>query len=166
MMVTSAVVICAVGLYAREFSQPRGMPEAAPVGVLDPAAGDLERAEHRRWTMISSIYVALELLTFAAVPLVCRRAAGNDQGSAALFAVCPVWVGVYLLGVAFLAHMAHARHPPSIDPGASRTHRLITAVMMTMGRWRRPRCFLFTSGCHLPMPVLPLPAAPYFRRWS
>src|SRR5262249_31160252 len=72
MMVTTAVVICAVGVYARaEFDTPAGSDEArAPFafwllllavwGALNTAflSGDL-----------FTLYVALELLTFAAVPL-------------------------------------------------------------------------------------------------
>ncbi len=76
MMMTTAVVICATGVFARgEFVQPVDGPEA--------------RAPYVFWILLFSIwsalnalvlgsdlfnlYVALELLTFAAVPLVCLK---------------------------------------------------------------------------------------------
>ena len=74
MLIIAAVVICAVGIYARaDFRMPSGLAEArAPFafwilllaiwGALNLVflAGDL-----------FTLYVGLELLTFAAVPLVC-----------------------------------------------------------------------------------------------
>ena len=74
MLIMTAVVICAVGIYARaDFRMPSGLAEArAPFafwilllaiwGALNLIflAGDL-----------FTLYVGLELLTFAAVPLVC-----------------------------------------------------------------------------------------------
>ncbi len=76
MLVTTAIVISATALFARkEFGQPRGLPEARTPLVF--------------WTLLLAIwgalnaivlgddlfnlYVALELLTFAAVPLVCLK---------------------------------------------------------------------------------------------
>ena len=100
MMATVAVVICATALFARgEFAQPHGRPEA--------------RAPLVFWTLLLAIwaalntivlgddlfnlYVALELLTFAAVPLVMpegRR--GNHQSRAALYAVRAVRLGALI----------------------------------------------------------------------
>ena len=88
---TVAVVICATGLFARaEFRTPDGVAEA--------------RAPFSFWTLLLSVwaamnmvflggdlfnlYVALELLTFAAVPLVSPgRACGDVPGRAALSGV-------------------------------------------------------------------------------
>src|SRR6516164_3342264 len=72
MMVTAALLICGIGLFARpQLSAPRGVEERAPLvfwtlllavwGALNAVfvGGDL-----------FNLYVALELLTFSAVPLV------------------------------------------------------------------------------------------------
>src|SRR5262249_56181683 len=72
MIVTSALLICGIGLFARtQFAAPRGAETRAPLmfwtlllavwGALNVVfiGGDL-----------FNLYVALELLTFAAVPLV------------------------------------------------------------------------------------------------
>ena len=68
--------MCAVGLFARtEFSQPRGQPEARTPQVFWFLLLSI-------WTALNAVvlggdlfnlYVALELLTFAAVPLVCLK---------------------------------------------------------------------------------------------
>src|SRR5262245_1451131 len=106
MMMTSAVVISAVGLYAYgEFSQPRGMPEA--------------RAPFVFWVLLLAIwsalnivvlgddlfnlYVALELLTFAAVPLVCLKGSPETLKAALRYLLFALFGSVlYLLGVALL----------------------------------------------------------------
>jgi formate hydrogenlyase subunit 3/multisubunit Na+/H+ antiporter MnhD subunit len=106
MMATSAAVICATGLFAHgEFSQPRGKPEArAPLvfwvfllaiwSALNAVVlgGDL-----------FNLYVALELLTFSAVPLVCLKGE-KETIRAALRYLLFALVGsiLYLLGVALL----------------------------------------------------------------
>ena len=90
MMMTIAVVICATGFYARgEFSQPD--------------ASVSTRGSYAFWILLLGIwsglnaiavgagvfnlYVALELLTFAAVPLCLsqRLSSGDDQGGLALY---------------------------------------------------------------------------------
>ena len=83
MMLTIALVICGTGLFARgEFSQPRGQLEArSPLvfwilllaiwGALNAIVlGD----------DLFNLYVALELVTFAAVPLVCCGQASPTKG--------------------------------------------------------------------------------------
>jgi formate hydrogenlyase subunit 3/multisubunit Na+/H+ antiporter MnhD subunit len=106
MMVTTAIIISATALFAHgEFSQPLGSPEA--------------RAPFVFWILLLAIwsamnivvlgrdlfnlYVALELLTFAAVPLVCLKG-HKDTIRAALryliFALCGSVL--YLLGTAIL----------------------------------------------------------------
>src|SRR5262249_51350779 len=73
MMVATAMLICAIGLFARgQFATPRGAETRAPLmfWILLLAV----------WSALNmvfvggdlfNLYVALELLTFAAVPLVC-----------------------------------------------------------------------------------------------
>jgi formate hydrogenlyase subunit 3/multisubunit Na+/H+ antiporter MnhD subunit len=106
MLLTTAIVICATGLYARPaFSMPPGVAEArAPLvfWVLLMAV----------WAALNlvflgddlfNLYVALELLTFAAVPLVCLDGRGETLSAALrylLFAL--IGSALYLLGVALL----------------------------------------------------------------
>jgi formate hydrogenlyase subunit 3/multisubunit Na+/H+ antiporter MnhD subunit len=106
MMATTAVVICGVGLFAwAEFGQPRGQPEARTPLVF--------------WTLLLSIwaalntvvlggdlfnlYVALELLTFAAVPLVCLKGEPETLGAALRYLLFALLGSVfYLLGTALI----------------------------------------------------------------
>ena len=128
MMMVTAIVVCGTGLFARgEFSQPRGAAE--------------ERGPLVFWILLLAIwsalnaivlgndlfnlYVALELLTFAAVPLVCLKGTpGHDQGGAALHAVRTA--GLRALSArngADLRRLRHARHRATVRPGAGRAGR-------------------------------------------
>src|SRR5262244_3079191 len=106
MLATTAVVICGIGVYAlADFATPSGVREArAPLvfwmlllavwGSLNLVfvSGDL-----------FTLYVALELLTFAAVPLVCLDGRGETLRAAlryVLFALLGSML--YLLGVVLL----------------------------------------------------------------
>ena len=106
MMITTAVVISAVGLFARaDFQTPQGLPEA--------------RAPLAFWTLLLALwgalnaillgddlfnlFVALELLTFSAVPLVCLDGRVETL-SAALRYLLFALLGsmLYLLGTVLL----------------------------------------------------------------
>jgi len=106
MMLVTAVIICATGLFAGpQFSQPRGRPE--------------RRAPLVFWTLLLAIwaalnavvvgadlfnlYVALELLTFAAVPLVALTG-GTETIEAALRYLLFALLGSvsYLVGTVLL----------------------------------------------------------------
>jgi formate hydrogenlyase subunit 3/multisubunit Na+/H+ antiporter MnhD subunit len=106
MMLTTAVVICAIGLFARaDFQTPRGAPEARSPLVF--------------WTLLLGVwgglnavllgddlfnlYVALELLTFAAVPLVCLDGRAKTLSAALRYLLFALLGSVlYLLGTALL----------------------------------------------------------------
>ena len=106
MMITTAVVICATGLFARaEFSTPQGSPEArAPLAFWTLLLG--------LWAALNAVllgddlfnlFVALELLTFAAVPLVSLDGRAETLAAALrylLFAL--LGSALYLLGAALL----------------------------------------------------------------
>ena len=128
MMVITAVVICAVGVFARaDFRTPAGSAEArAPFafwilllaiwGALNTVflAGDL-----------FTLYVALELLTFAAVPLVCLDGRAETlAGRAALSALRAARLGP-LSGRhgAALRRLRHARHRAAVPAGPAPSPR-------------------------------------------
>src|SRR5262249_8631553 len=106
MLLTTAVVICAVGVFARgDFTTPAGTQEArAPFSfwllllavwaglVTVFLAGDL-----------FTLYVALELLTFAAVPLVCLDGRADTLAAALRYALFALIGSVlYLVGTVLL----------------------------------------------------------------
>ena len=138
MMAITAVVICAVGVFARaDFRTPAGSVEArAPFafwilllaiwGALNTVflGGDL-----------FTLYVALELLTFAAVPLVCLDGRAETLqaalryllfallGSVLYLAGTVLLYGSYgTLDIVLLSHRVHA------EPAT-----LVAAALMTVG---------------------------------
>ena len=140
MLLTAAVVIGAVALFARgRLRAPAGGAEAARRfvfwslllalwGALNAASlgGDL-----------FNLYVALELLTFAAVPLVCLDGSARDAGGgAALPAVRAARLGALpARRGAALRRLRHARHRPA---GRARSRAdaptaLVAAALMTAG---------------------------------
>ena len=106
MLLAVAAVVCGIGLFARaDFGTPRGVAES--------------RAAYSYWLLLLAVwgalnlvfvsgdlftlYVALELLTFAGVPLVCLAGSGETLRAALrylLFALCGSVL--YLLGAVLL----------------------------------------------------------------
>jgi multicomponent Na+:H+ antiporter subunit D len=148
MMLTTAVVICATGLFARgEFGQPRGSPEArAPLAfwLLLLAI----------WSALNAVvlgndlfnlYVALELLTFAAVPLVCLKGYAETIQAALRYLLFALFGSIlYLLGTVLIygaygtldiALLAGRVHP---EPAA-----WIAVALMTMGLLAKTALFPF-----------------------
>lgn len=106
MLLTTAIVMGAVGLFAaKDFGQPRQTPEVRAPFVFWPLMFGI-------WSGLNAVfvggdlfnlYVALELLTFAAVPLVCLKG-GETTLKAALRYMLFALLGsmLYLLGTAML----------------------------------------------------------------
>lgn len=106
MMLVTAIVICAIGFFARgEFGQPKGAPEARLPFVFWALLLAIWSALNVIFVSgdLFNLYVALELLTFAAVPLVCLKG-GEATLRAALRYLLFALLGsmLYLLGVALL----------------------------------------------------------------
>jgi formate hydrogenlyase subunit 3/multisubunit Na+/H+ antiporter MnhD subunit len=106
MMVTSALVLCATALFARPgFATPPGAPERRVTLVfwtlLIAVSGSLNAVF--LGNDLFNLYVALELLTFAAVPLVCLDGRAETL-SAALRYLLFALIGsvLYLLGAVLL----------------------------------------------------------------
>ena len=105
MIVTAALLICGIGLFARpQLSAPRGVEERAPLvfwtlllavwGALNAVfiGGDL-----------FNLYVALELLTFAAVPLVSLDGRAETIAAALRYLLFALLGSIlYLLGAVLL----------------------------------------------------------------
>ena len=106
MLVTAALVISAAGFFARaNFGTPQGMTEArAPLAFW--------MLLQALWAALNivflggdlfNLYVALELLTFAAVPLVCLDGRPETLAAALRYLLFALFGSVfYLLGVALL----------------------------------------------------------------
>ena len=138
MMMTTAIVICATGLFARgEFSQPRGLPETrAPLvfWILLLAIWSALNAVVLGGDLFN-LYVALELLTFAAVPLVCLKGGEETIRAALRYLLFALFGSVlYLLGTALL-YGAYGTLDIVLLSGRARPEPVawIAAALMTMG---------------------------------
>jgi formate hydrogenlyase subunit 3/multisubunit Na+/H+ antiporter MnhD subunit len=138
MMATSAIIICATGLFAHgEFSQPAGLPEArAPLvfWILLLAIWSALNAVVLGEDLFN-LYVALELLTFAAVPLVCLKGYEETIRAALRYMLFALFGSVlYLLGTA-LIYGAYGTLDIVLLSGRVRPEPVawIAAALMTMG---------------------------------
>lgn len=138
MIMTTAVVICAVGIYARaDFQIPDGSAEArAPFAfwILLLAI----------WSALNTIfvagdfftlYVALELLTFAAVPLVCLEGRAETLQAALRYMLFALFGSIlYLAGTVLLYGVYGTLDivllSQRIDAAPT---TIIAAVLMTIG---------------------------------
>lgn len=106
MLVTAALVIAAAGLFARaNFRTPEGVPETRPPLAFWTLLQALLAALNIVFVGgdLFNLYVALELLTFAAVPLVCLDGRPETLVAALRYLLFALFGSVlYLLGVALL----------------------------------------------------------------
>ena len=106
MMMTTAIVVCATGYFAHgEFDQPPGLSEARAPLVFWILLFAIWSALNALFlgSDLFNLYVALELLTFAAVPLVCLKGQ-KDTIEAALRYMLFALIGsvLYLLGAVMI----------------------------------------------------------------
>lgn len=138
MLVTTALVICAVGLFARgDFGMPAGGGEARAPLVFWTMLMGVWSALNAIWLGrdLFNLYVALELLTFSAVPLVCLDGRAETLAAALrylLFAL--VGSVLYLLGVA-LFYGAYGTLDIGLLAGRVRAEPVVwvSAALMTAG---------------------------------
>ncbi len=148
MMVISAIVICATALFAHgEFSQPAELPE--------------ERAPFVFWILLLAIsaalnaivlgndlfnlHVALELLTFAAVPLVCIKGhAGTVKAALRYMLFALLGSVLYLLGTVLL-YGAYGTLDIGLLSSRVRPEAIawIAAALITMGLLAKTAVFPF-----------------------
>jgi formate hydrogenlyase subunit 3/multisubunit Na+/H+ antiporter MnhD subunit len=138
MLVTTALVICAVGAFARGgFGTPAGGAEARAPLVFWTMLMGVWAALNAVWLGrdLFNLYVGLELLTFSAVPLVCLDGRAETLAAALrylLFAL--VGSVLYLLGVA-LFYGAYGTLDIGLLAGRVRAEPVIwvAAALMTAG---------------------------------
>ncbi len=106
MLVTSSVVLCATALFARPaFRTPPGTPERRVTLVFWTLLLAVSGALNAVFlgNDLFNLYVALELLTFAAVPLVCLDGRAETLAAALRYLLFALLGSVlYLLGAALL----------------------------------------------------------------
>jgi formate hydrogenlyase subunit 3/multisubunit Na+/H+ antiporter MnhD subunit len=138
MAVTTAVVICAIGLFARQgFSVPEGAQEARAPMVFWTLLMGVWAGLNAVWfgADLFTLYVALELLTFGAVPLVSLDGRAETLAAALrylLFAL--IGSAMYLLGVA-LFYGAYGTLDIALLSGLVRAEPVVwvAAALMTAG---------------------------------
>jgi multicomponent Na+:H+ antiporter subunit D len=105
MLVTTALLVTAIGLFARaQFRAPEGAERRAPVifWTLLPALWGALNAVFLGGDLFS-LYVALELVTFAAVPLVCLDGRADTLDAALRYLLFALLGSLlYLLGTALV----------------------------------------------------------------
>jgi multicomponent Na+:H+ antiporter subunit D len=106
MLLTSALVIGAIGLFARaSFAQPAGASEARAPLVFWTMLMGVWTGLNAVWLAgdLFSLYVALELLTFSAVPLVALEGKPDTLAAALRYMLFALMGSIlYLLGCALL----------------------------------------------------------------
>ena len=139
MLLTTAVVICADRLV-----RPRRVPHARRRLAETRARSPSGRCCSAVWAALNAgvperrsvhLYVALELLTFAAVPLVSSTGAPRRSGGAALPAVRAAGLGALpARRGAALRRLRHARHRPARRRRARPSRPTwVAAALMTVG---------------------------------
>jgi formate hydrogenlyase subunit 3/multisubunit Na+/H+ antiporter MnhD subunit len=106
MMMTTTLVICAIGLFARDgFGTPPGTHETRAALAFWTLLLGVWAGLNAIWIAgdLFSLYVALELLTFGAVPLVCLDGRAETLTAALRYLLFALLGSVlYLLGTALL----------------------------------------------------------------
>jgi len=170
MIVTSALLICGIGLFARtQFAAPRGAETRAPLmfwtlllavwGALNVVfiGGDL-----------FNLYVALELLTFAAVPLVSLDGRAETLAAAFRYLLFALLGSIlYLLG-AVLLYGAYGTLDIVLLSGRIHAQPVTWAAisLMTAGLLAKAALYPFHLWLPPPMPALPRRPVHCCRGWS
>jgi formate hydrogenlyase subunit 3/multisubunit Na+/H+ antiporter MnhD subunit len=148
MMVVSAVIFCAAAVFAwTDFAQPRDRPEARTALVFWSALLAMASALNLLFTStdLFNLYVALELLTFAAIPVVCIKGGAETVRAALRYLLFAVFGSMlYLLGVVLIygayGTLATAEIASRVTPDAA---TLAAAGLVTIGLLAKTALFPF-----------------------
>ena len=170
MLLTAAVVVTGVATFARAgFGTAPCMPERRGAFAFRPLLlavwGGLNLAVTAR--DLFTLYIALELLTFAAAPLVCLDGRRETRAGALRYLLFALLGSVlYLLGVALIYGVAG-----TLDIGllagllVATPPVLVAAALMTAGLMAKTALLPCTTGCRRPMRARRQRPRPCCRRW-
>jgi formate hydrogenlyase subunit 3/multisubunit Na+/H+ antiporter MnhD subunit len=162
MMVTTAVVICAIGLFARGgFSVPVGTEEARAPVVFWTLLMGIWAGLNAIWfgADLFALYVALELLTFGAVPLVSLDGRAETLAAALRYLLFALLGSVlYLLGVA-LFYGAYGTLDIALLSGLVRAEPVVWVAVALMTAGLIAKTALFPLHLWLPPAHAGAPAA-------
>lgn len=148
MMVVSAVIFTAAAAFAwKDFAQPRNSPETRASLVFWSALLAMASALNLLFTStdLFNLYVALELLTFAAIPVVCIKGGADTVRAALRYLLFAVFGSMlYLLGVVLIygayGTLATAEIAARVVPDAA---TLAAAGLVTVGLLAKTALFPF-----------------------
>jgi multicomponent Na+:H+ antiporter subunit D len=148
MMVASAVIFAAAAGFAwRDFGQPPGAPERRMSLVFWPALLAMASALNLLFTStdLFNLYVALELLTFAAIPVVAIKGGADTLRAALRYLLFAVFGSMlYLLGIVLIygayGTLATAEIAARVQPNAA---TLVAAGLVTFGLLAKTALFPF-----------------------
>jgi multicomponent Na+:H+ antiporter subunit D len=162
MTVTTAVVISAIGLFAREgFSVPEGTEDARAPGVFWALLMGVWAGLNAVWLGgdLFTLYVALELLTFGAVPLVSLDGRAETLAAALRYLLFALLGSVlYLLGVA-LFYGAYGTLDIALLSGLVRAEPVVWVAVALMTAGLIAKTALFPLHLWLPPAHAGAPAA-------
>lgn len=162
MTVTTAVVICAIGLFARGgFSVPMGATEARAPTVFWTLLMGVWAGLNAVWfgADLFALYVALELLTFGAVPLVSLDGRAETLAAALRYLLFALLGSVlYLLGVA-LFYGAYGTLDIALLSGLVRAEPVVWVAVALMTAGLIAKTALFPLHLWLPPAHAGAPAA-------
>jgi formate hydrogenlyase subunit 3/multisubunit Na+/H+ antiporter MnhD subunit len=148
MMLTSAIVICGAAIFAWEdFRQPRGKPERRTSLIFWSALLAIGSALNTLFTSsdLFNLYVALELLTFAAIPIVSLKGGADTLRAALRYLLFAVFGSMlYLFGIVLIygtyGTLEIAALAARVEPNAA---TLIAAGFVTLGLLAKTALFPF-----------------------
>ena len=148
MMVVSAVVFAAAAAFAwNDFRQPPGKPETRLSLVFWSALLAMASALNLLFTStdLFNLYVALELLTFAAIPVVCIKGGAETLRAALRYLLFAVFGSMlYLLGIVLIYGAYGTLSVPDVAarvvPDAA---TLVAAALVTAGLLAKTALFPF-----------------------
>ncbi len=148
MMVVSAVILAAAAAFAwKDFAQPRGKPEARLSLIFWSALLAMTSALNLLFTStdLFNLYVGLELLTFAAIPVVAIKGGAETVRAALRYLLFAVFGSMlYLLGIVLIygayGTLATAEIAAHVTPNAA---TLAAAGFVTVGLLAKTALFPF-----------------------